>query len=81
MPVTFSYFSNTDPFNPQSPASYERVESIPPCSGTLEVCSIYAQVDANDKPIITTTLSNEIATALNQHASTTNVKLRGTALI
>lgn len=76
MPVTFSWFSNTDPFNPNSPSSYSKVNSLPNCSGTTMVCAIYAQVDANNKPIITTALGDEITTALNNDANSDNVKLK-----
>lgn len=77
MPVTFSWFNNTDPFNPISPLSYTKIPGLPNCCvGTAMVCAIYAQVDTNNKPIITTALSNEITTALNTRTNTTNVKLR-----
>lgn len=76
MPATFSFFTNTNPNNPQSPSSYAIITGTPTCSGNQVVCAIYAQVDDNDKPIITTALSTEISTALNNHVSSANVKLR-----
>lgn len=77
MPVTFSFFTNIDPFNPTSPSSYVRVSgSAPVCVGNQQVCSIYAQVDENDLPIISSGLSTEITSAITNHTPTTNVKLR-----
>jgi len=78
MPVIYSWFSNTVPSNPLSPASYAKIPGTPSCEGTEEVCAIYAQVDPNNtnRPLIPQTLQNEITTALNQEDDTANVLLR-----
>lgn len=74
--MAYSFFANIDPFNPNSPSSYAKAHQAPVCIGTQQVCSIYAQVDNNNFPVITEALSNEIITALNTHTPSANVKLR-----
>lgn len=77
MPVTFSWFSNTNPFNPNSPASYNKISGTPTCiGGATKVCAIYTQVDVNNKPIINEALDNEITTTLDAQVNSVNVKLK-----
>ena len=73
---TLSWFVNTDPNNPNNPLSYTKVSTPPTCDGITRVCAIFAQVDSNNKPIITTGLSTEISTALSNHEASDNVLLR-----
>lgn len=77
MPVTYSWFCNTNPSNPNSPASYNKISGFPQhCMGVSQVCAIYAQVDNNNKPMIPIALSDEITTALNNMLDSNNVKLK-----
>jgi len=68
----FQLLMNGDPTDPND---YNLVTS-PGCSGSLYVCAIQTGPDVNNKPIINTSLRNEMITALNNKGSTTNILLR-----
>ena len=50
----------------------------PTCSGDNHICAVQASPDANNKPILTPSLKDEMINALNNEASSTNVQLRNT---
>jgi hypothetical protein len=59
-------------------ANYTEVTGEPTCpSGSSSVCRIQATVGSGSKPVITTSLSNEITVDVNTtHTGSTNVALR-----
>jgi len=75
MPIVFSWFICIKASNPNSPTSYIKSNVIPTCNGANKVCGIYAQVDVNNKPLITQSLHDEIIMALNNATSSTNAIL------
>ncbi|MDR6338768.1 hypothetical protein HNQ91_001819 [Filimonas zeae] len=61
--------------NPLVPSQYVSVGDTPPtCNGNLQVCAVFA--DGGTTPVLSQPLKDEIITALNNHSSTANVKLR-----
>jgi len=55
---------NTGATNPYLPANYT-LNNNPGCVGSETLCSINAQTDANNKPIITGQIQTAITNALN----------------
>lgn len=68
----FQLVADGDPLNP---ADYNPVTS-PGCSGSNYICAIQANPDASNQPVITTSLRNEMITALNTNSNSENVHLR-----
>lgn len=52
------------------------ITSTPSCTGVGYICAIQTGANANNKPVITTPLRNEMIHALNTQMNTTNVHLR-----
>ncbi|MDF2515921.1 hypothetical protein OHD16_19465 [Sphingobacterium sp. ML3W] len=68
----FQLLANGDATDPND---YNQVTS-PGCSGANHICAIQTSPDVNNKPVFTTSLRNEMITALNTNSSSTNVQLR-----
>ncbi|MDR6338769.1 hypothetical protein HNQ91_001820 [Filimonas zeae] len=61
--------------NPQIASQYTFIGDVQPtCNGNVQVCAIFAE--GGTTPTLSQPLKDEIISALNNHASTANVKLR-----
>jgi len=69
------WYSYTGSGDPTDPANYVKDSGVPSCSGTANVCAIFA-TDNSGSPDITPALSNEINADLSSHHGSTDVKLR-----
>jgi hypothetical protein len=58
------------------PASYTEVSGTPSCPGNTALCAIQATVGTGSKPVITTSLQNEINFDLSHGTDSGNVSLQ-----
>ena len=61
--------------DPTQPSSYEIQPGTPSCNSTESMCSIRAEVAGDESPVIDAALELEIEDALENKASSANVKL------
>lgn len=71
-----SWFIRTLPLDPCFPVSYVITTGTPSCSGSNQICAIFAHVNPGNTPDIDCILLCDMVQALDSRSSSLNVKLR-----
>jgi hypothetical protein len=75
----FLYTATPGSGNTLNPNFYSTTASVPTCNSGTTICAIFAEVQLINgvrRPVLTTTLQNEIQTADNGNQPSGNVKLK-----